>query len=165
MNGGEVCEWHGGRAPQVRRKAAERYAEQKAAQFVRTMKIDPVDNPLVALSMVAGEMSAIKDRLGGIVDNLEDAALRSTDDKGSEQIRGELSAYLSQLNSFAGTLGMIAKLNIDERLARITEAQKMMVIRAIEYALADAGIAGPAATRAKQVAARHLRAVPSGRAA
>lgn len=38
MNGGTVCEWHGGRIPAVRRKAAERIAQ---AELLKAAKDDP----------------------------------------------------------------------------------------------------------------------------
>ena len=54
-------------------------------------------------------------------------------------------------------LATYAKLNIDERLARITEAQQFMVMQAIEAALAAVNISGQQAIEAKRAAARRLR--------
>jgi hypothetical protein len=56
-------------------------------------------------------------------------------------------------------LGMIAKLNIEDRMARVTERQADALVSALEAALAAAGITGTAAHDARQAAARHLRAV------
>jgi len=157
MRGSEVCRMHGGAARQVRAKAAARVVEAAAGDAVRRMHIEPVTNPLVALGLVAGELVAIKDRLGGIVESLRDEQLRSTDDKGSEQVRGELSAYMGLLNSTVAALATIAKLDIDERLARIDEATALMVLRAIDAGLAAVGVTGPAVVTARQAAGRHLK--------
>lgn len=160
-----ICFHHGGAAPQVRRKAAERVAEAQAAQYVRTLQITPIDNPLTALAKVAGEIAAIKDRLGARVDALTDEQLRSTDDKGAEQVRSELTVYVNLLNQLAGTLGVFAKLNIDERLARIDEETRRMILRAMEAGLSAEGIAGPQARNVLTKTGQALRVIGGGKAA
>jgi hypothetical protein len=151
-----VCRFHGGAAPQVRNKAALRLVESAAANMVRGFEMVAITDPLTALSELAGEVMAIKNYLREQMEML--GSLEAYDDKGAEQIRAVFAAYERGLDRAVATLATIAKLNIDDRLARITEAQQMTVIRAIEAALAAAGIAGPQADAAKKVAARHLRA-------
>jgi hypothetical protein len=162
ITGAEVCRMHGGKAPQVQRKAAERVLIAEAREVVRKQRLSdyaavPVTDPLVALQQVAGEMVQIKDFLK---DRVEDLRLEITgyDDKGQEQLRATLAGYMSMLNSVSGTLGAIAKLNIEERMARVTEAQVMIMMRALEATLATLGITGAPAVNARQVFGRQLRA-------
>lgn len=83
----------------------------------------PVDNPLVMLAELAGEILATKnifrDRLG----RLSEDAWRHTDARGAEQLRAEVALYERALDRSARILADIARLKIDERLAAISEAQ------------------------------------------
>jgi hypothetical protein len=157
IHGGEVCKNHGGQAPQVKAKAAQRLVVLAAERAIRGKAFSPVGNPLTALAEVAGEVTAFKDYLREQVNDLRD--LSSTDDKGAEQVDALLSAYERGLDRTVSALATIAKLNIDERLARIDEAQAMMVLRAFEAGLAAVGIAGPQATTAKTAMVRQLKSV------
>jgi hypothetical protein len=161
MRGQTVCYWHGGSATQTRKAADRRIKEdaltKQANRLLVSLGADPVDNPLTALSELAGEVLAFKEALGQRVNELD--AIRYQDDKGGEQLRAEVALYERAVAQAGNLLGQIAKLNIDERLAAINERQAGVVIAAIEAALAHAGVTGEAATRAKQVAARRLRSV------
>lgn len=161
MNGGKVCRMHGGSAPQVKAAAARNLVEQKAAATVT--KIGPhvaVTDPLAALGELAGEVLAVKTFLRGLVDSIQ-GSMRTTDDKNAEQMRAEMTAYSASLRDSVQTLATIAKLNIDERLARIEEAKKAMIIDALRRAWAEMGISGEAQTRGMATFSRHLRVVGS----
>lgn len=184
MKGGVVCASHGGKAPQTRRKAELRLVEEKALKAVSAMgSWSPVTDPLSALADVAGEVTAVKDFLRGLVDgiverqnraeaagpggaalvgsSLGDTSLRTLDDKSAEQMRAEFTAYMAMLKMCVDTLGSIAKLNIDERMARIDEARAAMIGEALRRAFAEAGLSGEAHTRGMASFARHLRVVGS----
>jgi hypothetical protein len=152
-----VCIMHGGKAPQVRDAAARRDVEAKARAAIRGMVIEPVANPLTALSEVVGEILTFKTYMAGQVDELKHLTI--TDEKGAEQVRATLAAYERGLDRSALWLTAIAKLNIDERLARVSESQVMMVVRAFEAGLASIGVAGYQAQTAKQAMAVQLRLV------
>jgi hypothetical protein len=162
IKGANVCYHHGGAAPQVRRKAAARVAqaklEESVAKTLARLEVAPVENPLTELSKVAGQIVAWKDVLAERVNALE--RIRYQDDKGGEQLRAEVALWERALDRCASVLATIARLNIDERLAAITERQAAVVVAAVEAALAHAGITGEAAVEAKKAAARRLRAVP-----
>jgi hypothetical protein len=140
----------------VRRKAAERVAEQEARQALGHLDSRPVDDPLTALSELAGEIVAWKNALAERV-----AVLKSTGYAGTtgEQIRADVALYERAMDRAVVALATISKLNIDERLAAIRERQFELVSAALTGALVDAGL--PDSTRAEVVTgvARRLRVV------
>lgn len=169
MKGATVCGSHGGRAPQVKSAAALRLAEEEARRGLALLDVDPVSDPFTALAELAGQVIAFKNQLAGQVNALTGEPCGSCGGggrlryeaagAGTEQLRSEVSLFERALDRCASVLGLIAKLNIDERMARINERQAEAVIRAVDAALASAGVTGPAALSARQVAARELRAV------
>ncbi|MFJ8345033.1 hypothetical protein ACIQ9J_01390 [Streptomyces sp. NPDC094153] len=161
MRGQDVCRFHGGATKKSRAAAAQRMAEAELTEQTRralaVLDVAPVDNPLTALSELAGQVVAWKDALAERVNALE--RIRFTDDKGAEQLRAEVALYERSMDRCINVLGTIGRLKIDERLAAISEKQADVVIAAIEAALAHAGVIGERAADAKKVAARHLRSV------
>lgn len=160
--GGTVCYWHGGNAPQVQRKAAERLVMAEAEQVVRKRLSDypdtPVTDPLAALMTIAGRMEQVSALLKDRVDALE-THLTGVDDKGQEFLRATIAAYMTMLGQSSTTLAAIAKLNIEERMAKVSEAQVMIMMRALEATFAALGITGAQAVTARQVFATRLREV------
>ncbi|MCX5285682.1 hypothetical protein [Streptomyces sp. NBC_00198] len=159
LKGQTVCRVHGGSAPQNRaageRRVTEARLEEETRRALAILDVPPVDNPLTALSELAGQVIAWKNRLAERVNQLEN--IRYTDDKRSEQLRSEVALYERAMDRCVNVLGTIGRLRIDERLAAISEQQATTVIGAIEAALTHAGVTGAEATAAKAVAARHLR--------
>ncbi|MFE5140318.1 hypothetical protein ACFRDV_22020 [Streptomyces fagopyri] len=157
--GQTVCGAHGGKAPQNlkagKRRVVEAELEEETRRALAVLDVPPVENPLTALSQLAGQVLAWKDRLAARVNGLEQ--IRYTDDKRAEQLRSEVALYERAMDRCVNVLGTIGRLRIDERLAAISEQQATVVIEAIEAALTHAGVTGPEATAAKAVAARHLR--------
>lgn len=161
LKGQKVCGYHGGKSPQALKAAAKRIAEvqlnEQANKLLVKVGANPVDNPLTALSQLAGEVLAFKEALGERVNALGDE-IRYKGGAG-EQLRAEVALYERAVNQASTLLSNIARLNIDERLAAISEKQTETVIKAIDAALLYAGVTGDVAAGAKKVAARHLRAV------
>lgn len=161
MRGQQVCRRHGGGSPQAVRAASRRIREAELTDSANRLLVqlgaEPVDNPLTALAQLAGEVLATKAAFADRVNELSE--IRYTDDKGAEQLRSEVALYERFVTQSTNLLTAIAKLNIDERLARITEQQAEKVMAAIDAALASAGVTGPTAVNAKRAAARHLRSV------
>lgn len=171
VTGLEVCVKHGG-GTGASRAVSQAYTAEKsvkriaAAATTRRIRMvmgsfpsERIENPLRELQELAGEMKAWKQAMAErVADLLEQEKLRYGTD-GGEAIRGEILLYERAMERLATVLATIAKLNIDERLVKIAEAQKDMILGAIEAALAKAGVTGPAAVEAKVEAARHLRIV------
>ncbi|MFD7016124.1 hypothetical protein [Streptomyces sp. NPDC059928] len=161
LQGLTVCYRHGAtkRAQaKGRRAVADAKLDEQLNRLLVGTGAAPVDNPLRALASLAGEMTALKDGLAGLVRKLDVDEIRYKGGAG-EQIRAEVVLYERALERTGQLLVNIARLNIDDRLAAIEEKQTDTVIRAIEAALASVGVRGEDAIQAKQVAARHLRSV------
>lgn len=161
VNGSTVCRAHGARAPQVLAAAAERRLEVEVRRTLARLDTDAVSDPLTELSMLAGQVVAWKNALAERVNELSALRYTATPGAGTEQLRAEVALWERALDRCATVLGLMAKLNLDARLAAISERQADMVVAALDATLASLGLSGPAALEARQVMARHLRAVPS----
>lgn len=150
---------HGGSTPTHVVAGARVLADRDArTYFGEHVVIRPIDNPLTVYREFAGEVAGWLEASKAIMARLGQDDMRYYGKTG-EQTRAEVQVFERALDRMNVVLATYARLKIDERLAAITVEQKRMVIRAIEAALASAGIAGPAAAEAKKVAARHLRVV------
>jgi hypothetical protein len=130
----DVCAAHGGRAPQARRAAAAATAEKKLRTTLGRLTIAPVDNPLEELRHLAGEARAWKELIAAHVAELTSVRY-STD--GGEQVRGEIQLFERALDRCNNILIGIARLNLDERLVRISERQVDAVVSALRRAFTD----------------------------
>lgn len=156
--GGTPCRMHGGAAPAVRRAGERRQAEAEARALLARLDVDPVEDPFTALAKLAGQVTAWKDQMAKRVNTLNEIRYEASG-AGTEQLRSEVLLFERAMDRCAAVLGMIAKLNIDDRLARIDERRTDAVVRAVDAGIAAAGITGPAALEVRKVVARHLREV------
>ncbi|MFF8482340.1 hypothetical protein [Streptomyces antibioticus] len=120
--------------------------------------VPSVDDPLAALLKLAGQVLAWQEATARLVNGLEEE-VRYEDSKGSEQLRSEVVLYERAMDRAANVLAAIARLNIEERLAKVTERQAAAVVAAVEAGLAAAGVTGERVIEARRVVARHLRLV------
>lgn len=159
VDGATVCRYHGGNAKQVRRKAEQRVVDREVrATFGRLADHStPVADPLTALGELAGHVTAWMDFLSQQVSELTE--LRFQDLKGSEQIDGRVQLFRQALVDCNQVLGTYARLGIDDRLARISERQAEVVMKAIDSALEAVEVPSERRPAALRAAARHLRAV------
>lgn len=159
MKGQVLCGIHGGKNPRNLAAASRRMAEAKLEKQVTRLLAahgvsTPVENPLKELQELAGQAKAYKDTLANIVGDLTE--IRYEDAKGAEQLRSEVSLLERAIDRLGKFLVQMAQLDIDARLVRIAEIEAAIVIAAINAALADAGVTGAAATRAREIAATYL---------
>lgn len=139
MKGSRVCRSHGGAAKQVKAKAAERTAEQDARKAFGKLSDHavPVDDPFAEFAKLAGEAVAWKDWAAGRIADLE--RIDSTDAKGTEQVRAQVALFERAMDRCAGFLRDFAKLGIEDRMSRVTVAQRVAIVRAIESVMAHLG--------------------------
>jgi len=157
--GATVCRFHGGAAPQVVAAAQVRLLDQAARELFGKMtpEVAPVDNPLAAYAEFAGEVMAWKQLMHSLLDDLRNVGYES--ERNGEQIYAAVQLYERAMDRVNTVLSSYARLNIDERLLKVTEAQSKAIMRAIEAVIQHLGASGEQATQARGIAARHLRAV------
>ncbi|HEY9521904.1 MAG TPA: hypothetical protein VIR33_01590 [Thermopolyspora sp.] len=159
INGGTVCHAHGGRTRQVKAKAAARAAEAKVRAQLARLDVAPVDDPLSELAKITGQVVAWKDTIAEWVNEL--ASIRYSTENG-EQLRAEVALFERAMDRCEKFLGTMARLNIDERLARISERQAEIIIKAVTATLADRGLSTEEQAEARRDVARRLRVAPGG---
>jgi hypothetical protein len=160
IRGGTVCNKHGGRAPQVKAAAEARRVEQDIAATLGKLDIRPVHDPLTALAELAGEITAWKELAAERVAALKDLAARNFL-SGSDEVHAEIQVYERALDRCVHVLATIARLNIDERLVKISQQQADLVKQALLGALDDAGLPREQQREAAGHLARRLRLVAS----
>lgn len=148
MRGSDKCRMHAGR------RAADVKVEYQARQELARLGVQAVEDPLSVLASVTGEVLAWKDKTAELVNRLTDVRYEAEGDRGAsggEQLRAEVALWERALDRCEKFLTSMARLDIDARLARITEARAAVVIGVFLTALEHAGV--EAATRDAVIAA------------
>jgi hypothetical protein len=157
------CSMHGSKSPRAKAKKKRDELEAQVDKAIAKLDIVPVEDPLTELGKLAGRVLAWEKAIREHVDKLTN--LRYSTENG-EAIRGEIVLFERAMDRCAMVLGLIAKLNIDERLARITENQAEMLETALFAAFEEAGLTIADTGKRERVAAafgRHLALVaPTG---
>ena len=156
------CKLHGGCLPNVVKSFGTRRVDAEARDAVRGIVIEDVTDPLKALARHAGEVTAVRDFLRGEVERLESIRYQAG---AGEQLRAELAAYQSALRDTTQVLSLFARLNIDERLVRISRQQADVVVAALNAGLDAAGVTDfDLRSRARAAVAAALRKHLAGEA-
>lgn len=154
------CKLHGG-STRTQTVAAEREAlEVKARVLFEKVapEIVPVDNPLEAYKMFAGRVMAWLGLMEQLLADVKSPRYRGAT---AEQVRGEVQLYERAMDRANTVLGTYAKLNIDERLTRISEQQAHTMVTAVTAALQAAGLSADQQLLVRGALARQLRALPA----
>ena len=151
--GAGACKLHGGCLPNHQATAISELARAEVGR----LGFEPVGDPLAQLADTAGELVAIKDRLRSHVERLTE--YRTLSAEGTEQLRAELSAYQQALRDTVSVLAVMARLNIGERMAKVSEAQLELMEKALRAALVELGLGLEDQDRGARAFTRHLRAV------
>jgi hypothetical protein len=114
------CKLHGGNTPQSRRGASKVKAEREAQKVLAQLDVKPVQDPLADLLRLAGQILSWQEATSVLVNRLEDR-VRYEGKAGAEQLRAEVALYERVMDCFSQVLGLIVKLNIEERFTRISE--------------------------------------------
>ncbi|WP_089105480.1 hypothetical protein [Streptomyces hyaluromycini] len=154
------CRLHGG-STRTQSVGAEREVLEAQARtlFERVApEVVPVDNPLEAYQMFAGRVMAWLALMEQLLTDLESPRYRGAT---AEQIRGEVLLYERAMDRANAVLSSYAKLNIDERLVRLSEEQANILVSVIKAGLNAAGVTPQQRELAHAEIARQLRVVRS----
>jgi hypothetical protein len=157
VNGAKVCSAHGGSAPQVKAKAAERITEQQIRRELARLDVAPVDDYLGQMALIAGQVIAWKDALAEKVNAL--SSLRYEGTGAGEQLRAEVALWERALDRCERFLTAMARMNIEERMTRVTEKQAAMVQDALTATFREMGFTLDQQRDAQVRLGRHLRSV------
>ena len=149
------CSWHGGCSPSGRVSAITEQAERLLYRYDAT----PCGDPLEALQRLAGRALALEETIGHLVNDLSSIRYESGGDGGGEQLRAEVAVLERAMDRCGKLLVDIAKLNIDERLVRVTEKQAGLAEKALLATLAEMGMDAGQQTEACARLGRHLQLV------
>lgn len=155
------CRMHGGTSPKAKERAARDRTERRMRSAVALHDMGPVHDPLTALKNLAGEVTAWKDAMRQQVEGLD--TLSYSTDYG-ETAKALVQLFERSMDRCADVLTKIARLNIDERLAAVTESQAKMIENAFFAALDEAGIPPLDFDKREMVAtayAKHLSVIPA----
>lgn len=137
VHGAKVCVAHGGAAPQVKAKAAQRVLEEQARKQLARLDITPIEDPLTELAAVTAQVLAWKDAWAAKVNELSSVRYET---EGGEQLRAEIAVWERALDRCERFLTAMARLDIDNRLAQISQARATTIIAVFVAALDTAGI-------------------------
>jgi hypothetical protein len=118
-----------------------------------------VEDPIRELADLAGEIIALKDILADKVNELQSWTTEDTFDH--EEIRAVLGAYERALERCHRLLVDMAKLDLDTRLVRLSEAQADMLQKVIEgvFGSPELGLTKQQREVARGVVVRELHAL------
>jgi len=151
------CRLHGGDSPRAKLAAERARLEFQIGKAAQQLGLAPaVENPLHELQQLAGEVVQWKNLCRQTLDDLTDVGYAGFT---GEQVHAKVQVWERALDRSITALATLARLNIDERLARIEEQQAAMVRQAFAAGLEEIGIGPEQRASAAKVFARHLRVV------
>lgn len=149
------CKLHGGSTTAQAARADRDRLEANTRAVLAELDVAPVTDPLHALLELAGQTLAWQSATAELVNRLEN--IRYAGSNGAEQLRAEIALYERAMDRASSVLSSIARLNIEERVARVTERQAEVVTGAVVAGLTAAGVTGEQLVVAQRAAAQHLR--------
>lgn len=118
-----LCRFHGGAAPAIRNKAAKERVEIQARKLLPPREQwEPVSNVLEELNAIATEAKMWLTVLRGMVEQEKSVGIRHG--RQGEQQRATVTAYTDALDQMFRICRDVARLDIDDRLATVTESQQ-----------------------------------------
>jgi hypothetical protein len=149
------CKLHGGNTKNANISGSAEVLKRDVDKILGKLDITPIDDPLTELSKLAGEVTAWKNIIAERVAFLKDVSYEG--EKTGEQIKGEVIVFERALDRCNTVLVGMARLNIDDRLARISEMQAQLVADALAAVLGEMGMDLGAQREAKTRVAEKLR--------
>lgn len=148
------CRKHLGNAPTVAKAAKTEQLEHELRTELARFDVVPVENPLVELQKLGGEVLAWKEAIGRKVNELTQIRYKT---EHGEQLRAEVALYERAVDRLERVLVSLARLDIDQRLAAIEEAKGRLIIAAVVGGLADIKLSGELQQAARTAISRRLR--------
>lgn len=149
------CKLHGGST----RDQSVAAAVEQAHQQIARLDLPPTDDPIRELAKVTAQVVAWKDAMAEQVNNLTSLRYESFGEGSGEQLRSEVALFERALDRCEKFLTAMAKLNIDDRLAKVTEKQAAMAEQALLATLGEMGMDLGQQSDACDRLHRHLRLV------
>lgn len=177
MAGQNVCVRHGGGAPQNRKAAARRIAEEKVQALVATygLKVETTatDALLDEVQWTAGHVQWLRERVQEIEAGAEPGAENALvwgvtrkksggDDHGVTEEAAPnifLKLYQQERTHLVTVCAQAIKAGIEERRVQLAEQQGALVAQAIRAILGDLQLTPEQQSRVSEVVPRHLRAL------
>lgn len=154
------CRKHLGTTPNVAKAAERERAEHEARRALEGItEFEAVADPVLRLQLLAGRAERFMEVLGERVEELRSVRYST---EGGEQLRAEVSLYERAMASAGRLLVDLAKLNLDERLVRISETQAQVVNEVIRAVLSDLGLSAELREAARPIIARRLHLAAAG---
>jgi hypothetical protein len=164
---GLPCRYHGSN-PQTLRKVQEREVESDIAQLLGQYDGGPVTNPFASLLELAGEVLAWKNLLGDRVARLRAEEWR-WEGRLAEQTRAEVTLYERAMDRAGQLLVSIARLDLDERVARmnarVSELQGAVLLASLGAVLDSLGLGEVVVARAREMLASEIATRTAGASA
>jgi hypothetical protein len=157
------CKLHGGTTRNHQNSGHIALVEQQLHREQATLAAllgaaDPVEDPLRELQVLAGEAKRWKQLVAGRVSGLTSLGYAGAT---GEQVKAEVQLLERAMDRLGHLLLGIGRLNIDERLARVSEQQAATVASALGAVLSEMGLSHDQQREARSRVARHLRVAAS----
>jgi hypothetical protein len=174
VRGMTVCRFHGGAAPQVKKAAERRLAEQAAIEAVKTyglpVDISPVDALLEEVRWTAGHVAWLCARVQEVEQKALVWGVTEKVDKGSGEFIGVdtteaaatnmwLTLYQRERKHLVDVCKAAISAGVEERRVRLAEQQGSLLATVIQAILRDLDLSPEQAAKVSTVVPRHLRAV------
>jgi hypothetical protein len=114
----------------------------------------PINNPYEELYRLAGQAVKWKDILAQRVAELQELGYEG---KTGEQIKAEVQLFAGAMTECRNILVSISKLDVEERMVRVAEAQALMIAEALGRVLDSLGLDDNTILRARSGVAERLR--------